>query len=173
MLTWTATNNPTFCTALPGGDWAVSGVKPATGNSVDQGLLTQVRTYTYRITCTNAIGESLPARATIVVSATSGVVNGACKTTHFNCAAGTSVPDPHTANNPWTWSCTGSGGGTTATCREAYGGGKPQCSNEVDDDGDLLVDIDDPGCHRGNIMSGEYLPLDDSEKNTKIIEIEV
>ena len=63
-LTWSATNSPTSCTAS--GDW--SGLKPTSGTNVSQGVLTQVRTYTYTLTCTNSNGISAP--ASIPASAT-------------------------------------------------------------------------------------------------------
>ena len=64
-LTWSATNAPTSCTAS--GDW--SGAKSVTGTNVFQGTLTQIKTYTYTLVCTNAGGSSAPASANVVVSA--------------------------------------------------------------------------------------------------------
>jgi cysteine-rich repeat protein len=40
---------------------------------------------------------------------------------------------------------------------------KPQCSDEIDNDGDELIDADDPTCYR----DGEYDPLLDNEENQK------
>lgn len=65
QLTWSATNNPTFCTAS--GDW--SGSKAVSGNNVSQGVLTSVKTYTYTLTCTNSTGVSNPVSATVKVTA--------------------------------------------------------------------------------------------------------
>ncbi len=42
----------------------------------------------------------------------------------------------------------------------------PQCSDGVDNDGDALVDADDPGCHEGDDLSAPYHPEDDDERNT-------
>ncbi|MHB8660997.1 MAG: CARDB domain-containing protein [Minisyncoccota bacterium] len=44
-------------------------------------------------------------------------VNGSCSPTHYNCTAGTSINQVDNGTT-WTWSCAGSGGGTTASCSE-------------------------------------------------------
>ena len=46
------------------------------------------------------------------------VVDGSCSATHYDCTAGTSV-DNVSGSSSWTWSCEGSGGGTTASCSES------------------------------------------------------
>lgn len=43
------------------------------------------------------------------------------------------------------------------------GSGKPECSDNRDNDGDGLVDSDDPGCHVGNDINNAFNPNDDSE----------
>jgi hypothetical protein len=40
---------------------------------------------------------------------------------------------------------------------------KPQCSDDVDNDGDQLVDEADPGCHTGGDPNAPYEPTDDDE----------
>jgi LPXTG-motif cell wall-anchored protein len=40
-----------------------------------------------------------------------------------------------------------------------------QCSDGKDNDGDNLIDEDDPGCHAGNTLSGAYNPNDNDESN--------
>lgn len=45
-------------------------------------------------------------------------------------------------------------------------GSKPACSDGVDNDGDDLIDEQDPQCHRWGILSGEYLPDYNSESET-------
>ena len=62
-ITWSATNNPTSCTAS--GDW--SGNKNVSGGSEVMGVLGSARTYTYTLTCTNLAGSG-SASATVVVS---------------------------------------------------------------------------------------------------------
>ncbi len=106
------------------------------------------------------------------------VVNGICASTHFNCNAGSSANNA--GSGPWTWSCVGSGGGTTASCSEPLGGGggdDPECSDDVDNNDveDELKDTQDPGCHsdKDPDNNATYDPLDDSEKDVKIKEIEV
>ncbi|NCU28876.1 MAG: hypothetical protein EOM85_04390, partial [Candidatus Moranbacteria bacterium] len=42
-------------------------------------------------------------------------------------------------------------------------GGRPECSDEKDNDGDGLIDIEDPQCHVGGDLNAEYLPEYDSE----------
>ncbi|MCC7160634.1 hypothetical protein IT399_02865 [Candidatus Nomurabacteria bacterium] len=64
-LYWSATNNPTSCTAS--GDW--SGAKAVNG-SESQGVLTSAKVYTYKMTCTNTYGTSTEAVATVNSSAT-------------------------------------------------------------------------------------------------------
>lgn len=64
-LTWSATNNPTSCTAS--GDW--SGARAVGGGTQSQGTLSQIKTYTYTLTCFNGSGGSAPANATVIVSA--------------------------------------------------------------------------------------------------------
>jgi LPXTG-motif cell wall-anchored protein len=44
---------------------------------------------------------------------------------------------------------------------------KKQCSDGQDNDGDNLIDADDPGCHVGNTLKGAYVPNDDDERNGK------
>jgi predicted heme/steroid binding protein len=72
----------------------------------------------------NGTGTTTPPVVVPPVTSTSTVVSGACGTTN-----GTAIPATPTANlcssgvsstvagsGPWTWSCTGSNGGTTASC---------------------------------------------------------
>ncbi len=61
-ITWSATNNPTSCTAS--GDW--SGAKSTSG-SQSTGVLNTVKTYSYTLLCSNA-GGSNSKTATVVVS---------------------------------------------------------------------------------------------------------
>lgn len=63
QITWSATNNPTSCTASD--DW--TGTPLVSGSNV--GILTTVKTYKYTLTCTNSAGASDPKSATVVVSA--------------------------------------------------------------------------------------------------------
>jgi hypothetical protein len=177
-IIWSATETPTSCTAS--GDWTGSRSVP-TGNQ-SQGILTSVRTYTYTLTCTNAIGPSAPASATVVVNDGTTNVNGACGTTHYACTAGANVPplsgtnqDPGTSStDPWTWTCPGSGGGVSASCSEPFTVPK-QCNDTVDNDGDGLKDTLDPGCHSDGdaTNASSYVPTDDKEKNIKPIWIEI
>jgi LPXTG-motif cell wall-anchored protein len=44
-------------------------------------------------------------------------------------------------------------------------GGKPECSDKKDNDGDGLIDSNDPGCHAGNNLDNPYNPDDDNESN--------
>ena len=43
------------------------------------------------------------------------------------------------------------------------GGDKAQCADNRDNDGDGVIDEDDPGCHEGNNINNPYNPDDDSE----------
>ncbi len=51
---------------------------------------------------------------------TATLVNGACSSpaTHFNCASGTSTNNV-TGATSWTWTCAGSGGGTSPSCSQS------------------------------------------------------
>ncbi len=121
LITWSASGSPTSCTAS--GDW--SGTKASSGSSY-QGVLSSVKTYTYTLSCTNAYGTGTGS-STVVVSAPR--IDGACSVpaNHWNCSAGTSANNAGTG--PWTWSCVGSGGGSTAPCSEPVGGFTYSLSN--------------------------------------------
>jgi len=119
LITWSASGSPTSCTAS--GDW--SGAKASSGSAY-QGVLSSVKTYTYTLSCTNAYGTGTGS-ATVVVSAPR--VDGVCSSAHWNCSAGTSSNNAGTG--PWTWSCVGSGGGSTASCSESVGGFTYSLSN--------------------------------------------
>jgi hypothetical protein len=67
-ILWSVTNAPTSCTASL--DW--SGSKGASGTE-QQPVLTSVKTYQYKLTCTNAIGSG-SGTANVIVSATSSGV---------------------------------------------------------------------------------------------------
>ncbi len=58
-----------------------------------------------------------------------------------------------------------SGGGGSGDVTDDGGddGGDTQCADGRDNDGDGLVDEDDPGCHEGNNINNPYNPDDDSE----------
>jgi LPXTG-motif cell wall-anchored protein len=59
---------------------------------------------------------------------------------------------------------TGSGTGTGNGGNNNGGGGdETQCADGRDNDGDGLIDEDDPGCHEGNNINNPYNPDDDSE----------
>jgi LPXTG-motif cell wall-anchored protein len=40
-----------------------------------------------------------------------------------------------------------------------------QCSDKIDNDGDGVIDANDPGCHTGNNINNKYNPNDDDESN--------
>ena len=66
-LTWSATNNPTYCTASDG--W--TGTKDPSGTNVAQPTINA--TTTYIINCTNGNGTGPNASATVTVSGVSGI----------------------------------------------------------------------------------------------------
>ena len=47
------------------------------------------------------------------------VINGSCNTTHYNCLVGSSENNLSGLTS-WTWSCAGSGGGTTDNCSQNF-----------------------------------------------------
>ena len=57
------------------------------------------------------------------ITSTVTPINGACATAIFSCSAGTSTNnvtgDSATGTSAYTWSCTGTNGGTTASCSQA------------------------------------------------------
>lgn len=81
--------------------------------------------------CTVTVGAS--STLTANYSPGSSPVNGACGAAHGSavasapinnlCAAGT--PSAVLGSGPWTWSCAGTGGGTTAQCSAAISGSTP------------------------------------------------
>ncbi|MEK7499972.1 MAG: hypothetical protein AAB649_05200, partial [Patescibacteria group bacterium] len=52
------------------------------------------------------------------VVTTSDVANGSCSATHYSCVVGTSINNSESPSG-WTWSCSGSNGGTSASCSES------------------------------------------------------
>ncbi len=169
-LTWSS--NGTSCTSS---DFA-TGNAPVNFSPGVNSLVTLTKTYNIR--CFDAIGNSVPASATVTVNTKSGPINGACSVPrrHWQCAAGSPANETGVDPGPWTWDCVGSGGGTTASCSEAAGGGDPQCSDTIDntDAEDTLIDALDPGCWTNVKDPSTYDPLDDDERNSpkiKVIEI--
>ncbi len=159
-ITATLTANPS---ALPYGGgtttlaWGSTNATSCTGTNFSTGAgnatsgttqATLSNTKTYTVTCTGLAGQA-QAQATVIVLPNSPI-NGVCRATHFSCNAGTSTNNS-TGATSWTWDCRGSGGGTTASCRETFGPGggedNPECSDGNDNDGDLYKDGDDPSCH--------------------------
>jgi hypothetical protein len=63
-LTWSASNNPTSCTAS-GAEW--SGSKPVAGTGVVQSALMTPGDHIYTLTCSNATGASLPQPAIVTI----------------------------------------------------------------------------------------------------------
>lgn len=157
-LTWSST----FSTTCTGTGFDTQG---NTNGSVD---VTLSSTTTYSVQC-YGFSTSATANSTVVVLDET-IVNGRCSATHFNCVSGT-YPGGGTggSSGPWTWSCQGSGGGSTAACFEGLGGGgDPQCSDGADNDTDTFIDIADPGCHTdGNAGNdSSYDPNDNDENDT-------
>lgn len=171
MLTWTSTN-ANVCEATAGAGFDTSNLTEGI-KQVDVGATT-----TYEVMCKNSTtGESATAQATVIVLP-KGVVNGYCAATHYNCSAGTYAGDgSQSGTGPYTWSCKGSGGGTSSSCSEAFGSnGLPQCSDGIDNDGDGTIDWNGGTLSDGTIVPkdpGCTGPLDTSEKNSKIKEIEI
>jgi hypothetical protein len=75
-MTWSATNNPSSCTAFGDpGTWT-GAQNPLGGTSVPQAALTSPGTYAYSLTCTNAGGTSLPVSKVVTICNTSETWNG-------------------------------------------------------------------------------------------------
>jgi hypothetical protein len=114
LVTWSSTN-ATSCAAS--GGW--SGTKGTSGTLT----VSPINTTTYNLSCSGNGGTSSPASTTVTVAA-AAVVNGACGSANGTtasskpsanlCSAGTS--SSVAGSGPWTWSCGGSNGGTTASC---------------------------------------------------------
>lgn len=164
-LSWTSSN----ATSCVGTNFSTGGLLNQTNQPEQIGVTT-----TYRIDCTNGLASAHDEK-TVTVLSTADTINGRCAANHFLCVAGNSTNNQTSATS-WTWDCQGMNGGTTASCTEDFQAGKPQCSDEVDNDGDALIDIDDPGCHTDGKAnnSATYVPTDDDERNSpkiKVIEI--
>ncbi len=69
--------------------------------------------------------------------------------------------DNDESNGTGTGSGTGTGGGDNGD--DGDDGGDAQCADGRDNDGDGVIDEDDPGCHEGNNINNPYNPDDDSE----------
>ncbi len=68
-------------------------------------------------------------------------------------------PNDNDENNP----AAGGGGSGDVTDDGDDDGGDAQCADTRDNDGDGVIDEDDPGCHEGNNINNPYNPDDDSE----------
>jgi hypothetical protein len=113
IVTWSSTN-ATSCTAA--GGW--TGTKATSGTFA----VSPISTATYTLTCTGTGGTSSVASTTVAVQAVA--VNGACGSANGTTASSapstnlcsTGTPSSMAGSGPWTWSCGGSNGGTTASC---------------------------------------------------------
>lgn len=138
-LTWSATNNPTSCTAS--GDW--SGEKPVSGDNVSQGVLSISKTYTYTIACSNANGAGTPASATVTAGTPiCGPGNGSTPQEFEPTGALACTYGGHNADSPpdtdklWKWKC-----GTNVCSAPPYG-----CTIVGDDNYDANGPSNNLGC---------------------------
>ncbi len=118
-LTWSATNNPTSCTAS--GDW--TGAKSASGTQ-NTGALTTVKTYSYSLVCSNAGGSNTanttvnvasgtaPAVTPIVTISVSPASIGTGSSATLSWSA-TNNPSSCTASGSWSGAKAGSGSTNT------------------------------------------------------------
>ena len=119
-ISWGSTN-ATSCTVSytgPDGGGTISS-GPTSGGPLN--LTTSiVGTYQATNTCTGSGGTASQSVTHTVTAITVTSVNGACSSpaTHYSCSAGTSSNNRDNTST-WTWSCVGSGGGTTASCSES------------------------------------------------------
>ena len=119
-LTWTSTN-ATSCNST--GDWA-NATRPLNNSTgVVPNALTSSKTYT--LTCTNAANVSASDSVTVTVNTVVASCGTAAKTylgtdTAYSgtaCASGTgSLPAFPAIGGSKTWTCTGAGGGASASC---------------------------------------------------------
>ena len=128
-ITWSATNNPTSCTAT--GDW--SGSKATGGGSQSQGVLTSVETYTYTLTCSNVTGSSAPRSAVVVVSSPAITPSPstppppACTGTKPTGAGVTLSTEPEDSSKAWTYKSSGN----LNTCQWVCSLGYSRLGNET------------------------------------------
>lgn len=54
-------------------------------------------------------------------------------------------------------------GTMVSTALVTFGQAQPECSDRTDNDSDIFVDADDPGCHEGDNPANPYIPSDNSE----------
>ncbi len=111
-LSWKATNNPTSCTAS--GDWG--GSKPASGSQKTSSL-TSIRTYNFKITCSNSSGGTFDSAAIQVLPRAPVVSLSVSPTTIYKGSSATI--SWNASNNPT--SCTASGD---------WGGSKPASGSQ-------------------------------------------
>ncbi|GEM_PF-1808847 len=124
-ISWGSTN-ATSCTVSYTGpdDGGTISSGPTSGGPLNLST-TIAGTYVATNSCTGPGGTDSKS-VTHTVSAptppppTSSSTNGACSSppSHYACSAGTSSNNQSNTST-WTWNCTGSGGGTTASCSES------------------------------------------------------
>ena len=113
-------------TSAPDGITQSGSASPITVNGLTNGTA-----YSFTVTAHNAIGTGAASTASNSVTPAAPQVNGACGSSN-----GTTFPVAPTANlcsagtasvvagsGPWTWSCNGSDGGSTANCSATFGTG--------------------------------------------------
>ncbi len=106
-LSWTSTDSPTSCRAS--GDW--TGTKSVSGSQAT-GALTNVKTYTYTITCSNTAGTASASRSVIVIPSKPVVT---LRSSSSSVTVGQSVNLSWTAtNNPTSCTATGDWSGVRA-----------------------------------------------------------
>jgi hypothetical protein len=141
VINWNVIGGSLTCTGTTGypitspddgvnSNWTTGAPHGSNGSITWNNVYAPAGTYTF--TCADTLSPFASDSATMTVLGCSGatpvwngtscvaggIINGVCSAGHYGCSAGTSASNGATGA-AWTWSCAGSGGGTTASCSEA------------------------------------------------------
>lgn len=130
----------------------------------------------------NVIDEGITASPFIKITATSSVIKSGETTTitwtsdrATTCSingdtvakgkTGSFTTPKLTSSTSYSISCTGPGGTTSENIYITVTNGalNAQCSDGKDNNGNKLIDIEDPNCHVGGILTGDFMPTHYSE----------
>ncbi|MFZ1074902.1 MAG: hypothetical protein WAN50_00820 [Minisyncoccia bacterium] len=121
-VSWNTSNTPSASVVQQGGGTLWTGIN---GSQTDTGVYSPV-TLVLKDSGGNVLGSVLISGNCASGSSWDGnkcaaAVNGVCASTHYNCAPGTSGANQFVPPL-YTWTCAGSGGGSSASCSECSNG---------------------------------------------------
>jgi len=119
--------NSSFTTFLSG----YAGFQVGNVTSYSVSGMSALTNYYYRVRASNAIGASAASNVIATTTAGVGTIDGSCGSANNSQQVGTpgtdlcltGSPSDVSGIGPWTWTCAGSGGGSTASCSAVQAGG--------------------------------------------------